>query len=88
MITGKMSRAFSAAKRPFQRGQRGRPSTVANRGGNRGGRRQFAVETDDYEVEAMEYGVTTDNPSMMTDLMSDEAWNDQAEIDYDYGEEA
>jgi hypothetical protein len=91
-LTGKMSRAFNAAKRPFQGsqkpGSRGRPTTT-NRGGGRGGRRQFTVAEEDYEMEAMQYGVTTDNPAMMSDLMNDEeAWNQQSELDDYYENEA
>jgi hypothetical protein len=85
-ITGKLARTFQAARRPFQgsnnRGSRGRPA--AGRGGSsRGGRRQYAITNGDYEVEAMEYGVTTDNPDMVNELLNDaEPW-DQYEEEYD-----
>jgi hypothetical protein len=91
-ITGKLVRAFQAARRPFQGaprgGSRGRPPT--GRGGNRGGRRQYAITNNDYEVETMEYGVTTDNPDMVNDLLNTEeaSWNQYDEYDYEQNEEA
>jgi hypothetical protein len=86
-LTGRMARVFNAAKRPFQSsgrgGSRGRSSSRGSNN-NRGGRRQYAITDDEFEIQAMDYGVTTDNPAMVNDLLNaDNAWDDYNTVDYD-----
>jgi hypothetical protein len=90
-LTGRMARVFNAAKRPFQSsgrgGTRGRPASRGNSSSGRGGRRQFAITDEDLEVEAMDYGVTNDNPFMVNDLLNnnEETWDDHNAAGYDEG---
>jgi hypothetical protein len=84
-ITGRMAKAFQAARRPFQ-SQKGTPRGRGTAGGGRGGRRQYAItNNDDFEVEAMEYNVTTDNPDMFNEFLN--ADEDPYWREYEQGEE-